>query len=260
MAIGVGTEAPNLPCFSDVILVRVSQVATTDLEVIPGVNLAIVSIFCKTLGHGDSFDEQPVVLGGGFGQARDGGFLGHCLSAGYHGVRLLEGDLSMVFLEILQADLKVKFSCPSNDVLTRLLNETLNHRVGLRQTFQPFNQLGQVSRVLRLNSHSHHGGHGELHHLHVVSLLEGGDGSGLHQELVNTNQTTNISSRHILNSLNTATHHEDGPLDRLLVQIFLLAGHKVRSHDSGLHTSSNLAREDTAESIESALVRGGDHL
>merc|ERR1719260_675359 len=113
--------------------------------------------------------------------------------------------------------------------------------------FSPSTNLGRC-RVLGLNSHSHDGGHGELHNLHVVSLFEGGDSTSLHQELVNTIQAADVSSRYILNGLNTATHHEDGPLDGLLVQIFLLAGNKVRSHDSGLHTGSNFAREDTAES------------
>ena len=49
-------------------------------------------------------------------------------------------------------------------------------------------------------------------------------------------------------------------LDGLLVQILLLAGDIVGSHDSGLHTSGNLSRENTTESIEPSLVRGGHHL
>ena len=49
-------------------------------------------------------------------------------------------------------------------------------------------------------------------------------------------------------------------LERLLVQILLLARDKVRSHDSGLHTSGDLPGEDTAESVEPALVRVGHHL
>ena len=39
---GVGAEAPDLPGLSDVILVLVSQVAGTDLEVVPGVDLALL--------------------------------------------------------------------------------------------------------------------------------------------------------------------------------------------------------------------------
>ena len=45
---GVGAEAPDLPGLSDVILVLVSQVAGTDLEVVPGVDLAL-------LKHGRNF-------------------------------------------------------------------------------------------------------------------------------------------------------------------------------------------------------------
>merc|ERR1712119_47538 len=138
--------------------------------------------------------------------------------------------------------------------------EAHNMKVRLGQTLKTFHKLGQVSGVLRLNGHTHDRGDGKLHDLHVVSLLEGGDGSCLDQELVNTNKTTDVSSWNILNSLNTASHHEDCTLDGLLVQILLLARNEVRSHDPGLHASGDLAREDTTESIKSALVRCGHHL
>ena len=55
----------------------------------------------------------------------------------------------------------------------------------------------------------------KLHLLHVVRLLEGGDGAGLDQELINTDETANVTSGHVLNGLNTASHHEDGPLKKV---------------------------------------------
>ena len=49
-------------------------------------------------------------------------------------------------------------------------------------------------------------------------------------------------------------------LDGLLVQVGLLSGDKVRSHDPRLLSSGNLAGEDTPECVEPALVGGGHHL
>ena len=49
-------------------------------------------------------------------------------------------------------------------------------------------------------------------------------------------------------------------LDGLLVEILLLAGDEVRSHDPALLSGGDLAGEDTAEGVESSLVRGRHHL
>jgi len=166
----------------------------------------------------------------------------------------------VVLLQVLQADLKVELTSASNDVLTGLLNHALHHGIGLGQTLKAFHELGKVSRVLGLNGHPDDRGHRELHLLHVVSLLQSGDGTGLDEELVNTNEAANVASGHILNGLNTASHHENGPLDGLLVEVSLLSRDKVRSHDPGLLSSGNLASEHTAEGVEPALVGGGHHL
>merc|ERR1719430_209361 len=166
----------------------------------------------------------------------------------------------MVFLQILEADLEMQLSGSSNDVLSRLLNDTLHHGVGLGKPLQPLHQLGKISRVLGLHGNSHNGGDGELHHLHVVRLLEGGQCTSLDQELINTNQTTDVTGGNIFNSLDTSSHHQDGPLDRLLVEVVLLAGNIVGSHDPALLPGGDLASEHTTESVEPSLVRGGDHL
>ena len=49
-------------------------------------------------------------------------------------------------------------------------------------------------------------------------------------------------------------------LDGLLVQVLLLAGDEVRSHDSALLSGGDLAREDTTEGVEPSLVGGRHHL
>jgi hypothetical protein len=51
-------------------------------------------------------------------------------------IGLLDGDLGVVFLQILEADLQMELTSAGNDVLARLLNEDLHHGVGLRQTLQ----------------------------------------------------------------------------------------------------------------------------
>merc|ERR1719454_619476 len=182
------------------------------------------------------------------------------LSVGNHGVGLLQGNTGVVLLQILEADLKMKLTSSSNDVLSRLLNHALHHGIGLGQTLQTFDQLGQISRVLGLDSNPDNRGDRELHLLHVVSLLEGGDGASLDEELINTDQATDVASRHVLNGFDTPAHHENGPLDGLLVQVGLLSGDKVGSHNPCLLSSGHLTREDTPESIESALIGCWHHL
>ena len=80
---------------------------------------------------------------------------------------------------------------------------------------ETLNKLGQIGGVLGLHSHTHNRGHRELHHLHVVSLLAGGDGTGLHKELVNTDQAADVTGGDILDGLDFAAHHKDGSLNNL---------------------------------------------
>ena len=54
-------------------------------------------------------------------------------------------------------------------------------------------QFGKIGGVLGFNSDTHDGRNGELHDTQVVCILESGDGTGLDQELINTNQTANVS-------------------------------------------------------------------
>merc|ERR1719454_2738869 len=182
------------------------------------------------------------------------------LSVGNHRIGLLQGNTGVVLLQILEADLKVKLTNSSDDVLSRLLNHALHHGIGLGQTLQTFDQLGQISRILGLDSNPDNRGDRELHLLHVVGLLKGGDGTSLDEELINTDQATDVASRHILNGFDTAAHHENGPLDGLLVQVGLLSGDKVGSHNPCLLSSGHLTREDTSKGVESALVRCRHHL
>eukprot|EP00042_Codosiga_hollandica_P038086 m.306022 g.306022 ORF g.306022 m.306022 type:complete len:541 (-) comp55303_c1_seq1:42-1664(-) len=147
-----------------------------------------------------------------------------------------------------------------NDVLTALLNDALHHGIGLGEALETLDQLGQIGGVLALDGDTHDGRHGELHDLQVVGVLEGGDGSGLDEELIDTDQTDNVAAGHILDGLGVATHHEHGALDGLEEEIVLLARDVVGAHDADLLAGGDGAGEDTAESVEAALVRGGHHL
>jgi len=74
----------------------------------------------------------------------------------------------------------VQFTSTSYDVLTRLLNDTLDHRIRLGQTLQTFYKLGQVSWVLGLHGNPHNRRHTELHYTHVVRILECCNGPSFH--------------------------------------------------------------------------------
>merc|ERR1711988_2084497 len=145
---GLRAEAPDLSGLSDVELVLVGEVTATDLEVVPGVDLTLVNVLSQTIGHGNGPHEKPVVLVWRLGQTHLARLLGDSLSVGHDGVGLLQRDLGVVLLKILEADLEMELTSSGNDVLSRLLNDTLDHGVRLGEPLQTLDQLGQISRVL----------------------------------------------------------------------------------------------------------------
>lgn len=93
-----------------------------------------------------------------------------------------------------------------------------------------------------------------------MGSVGGGEGSRLEEELINTDETDNVSSGAILEGLDLSSHHEDGTLDRLDEEIVLLSGNVVGSLDADLGSRLNGSGEDTTEGVETTLVRGGNHL
>ena len=172
----------------------------------------------------------------------------------------LEGNTGVVLLEILQADLQVQLSCTSNDVLTSLGGNAKNTRVGLGKTLQSFYELGEIVGVLDLDSSLNDGGDGELHDLHVVCDLGGGQSSRLEQELIDTDETDDVSGRAVLDGVDLSSHHENGSLDGLDEKILLFTGDVVGSLDADLWSGRDGTREDTSESVESTLVGCRYHL
>jgi hypothetical protein len=93
-----------------------------------------------------------------------------------------------------------------------------------------------------------------------VCSVDGGEGSRFEQELIDTDQTTNVSGWDILNRLDETTHHENGTLDSLDEQVVLLSWGVVRALDANLETRPNGTSKDTSEGVETTLIRGGYHL
>jgi len=257
---GVGTEAPNLTGISDIPAVVVSENTGTSLEVVLGADLARLNGEGDLLIHGLSSEVQTVVLVGRLGQGSHARLGSDGLTVGDDGVGNAERNTSVVLLEILKTDLQVELTSTGNDVLTGLADHGQDTGVGLGQTLETLDQLGQILGVLDLDGALHNGGDRELHDLHVVGGLVGGQGTGLEQELVNTDQTDNVTGGDILNGLDEATHHENSTLDGLDVQILLLAGGVVGTLDADLDTGLDGTGVDTTEGVETTLVGSGHHL
>ena len=125
----------------------------------------LVNIVSQAIGHGASLHEKTVVLVGRLGQASLVGLLGNSLSVGNDRVGFLQFNLGVIFLQILEANLQVELASAGNDVLARLLNNTLDHGIRLGQTLETLNKLGQLRWIFGLDGDTHNRGHGELHDL-----------------------------------------------------------------------------------------------
>lgn len=258
--VGVGTEAPNLTSIGDIPTVFVSKETGASLEIITRANLASLNVLGDLLTKRRGSDVQTVVLVGRLGQSDDAGIGTNGLTVLDDGVGDAERNTSVVLLEILQANLEVELTSTGNNVLTGVGDVGKDTRVGLGQTLETFDELGQIVGVLDLDGALDDGRDGELHDLHVVGSLAGGEGTRLEQELINTDQTQNVTGRDILNGLDETTHHEDGTLDGLDEQVLLAARGVVGALDADLQTRADGTREDTTESVETTLIRGRNHL
>lgn len=63
--------------------------------------------------------------------------------------------------------------------------------------------------------------------------------SGLEEELVNADETNDVTSRHVIDGVNLAAHHEDGTLDSLDEEIVLLARDVVGTLDTDLEAGAD---------------------
>lgn len=153
----------------------------------------------------------------------------------------------------------MQFTGTSNNVLTGFRDVGQDTRVRLGQPLQTLDQLGQVIGVLDLDSDLNDRGHGEFHNFQVVGSLGSGKGTRLEQELINTDQTADVTGWNIFNGLNVTTHHKNGSLNGLDEQILFPAGGVVRSLDADLKTRLDGTGEDTAKSVEATLIGSWHH-
>eukprot|EP01084_Bolivina_argentea_P053277 97799_1 len=258
-AAAVGAVAPDLAGLLDVPVVGVGEVAGAGLGVGVGAGglLGVLDVEGELLGEGSGSAEETVVLVGGLGEALLVGVLGDGLAEGDDGLGDLErGAVHEVVLEILQADLQVQLTGTGDDVLTGLLDGGQDEGIGLGQALEALDQLGQILGVLGLDGNTHDGADGVPHVLEGVGLLKlVGDGGGLDDVLVNTDQTTHVTAGKVIDGLLVAAHHEHDTLDGLLiVKVTLLAEGVVVTHDTALLAGADGTGEDTAEGEEATLV------
>jgi hypothetical protein len=256
----VGTEAPNLSGVSDIPAEVISHDTGTSLEIVTGRDLASLDGKRQLLVDGLGNHVETVVLVGGLGQGSHAGLAADGLTVLNDRVGDGERNTSVVVLKIVQANLEMQLTGTGNDVLTRVGSEGKDARVGLGETLETFDKLGQILGVLDLDGALHDRGDGELHDLEVVGSFQGSEGTRLEEELVNADKTNNVTSGHIVDGVDLATHHEDGTLDSLDEEIVLLSGDVVGALDTDLQTRSNGTGEDTTEGVETTLIGGGHHL
>jgi hypothetical protein len=257
---GVGTEAPNLTGIGNIPAVLVSKDTGTSLEVVTGADLARLDGEGDVLLNGLGSHVQTVVLVGRLGQSSHAGLGSDGLTVSNDGVGDTERNTSVVLLEILKTNLEVELTGTGNNVLARLVDHGQDTGVGLGETLETLDKLGQILGVLDLDGTLHNGGDGELHDLHVVGGLISGESTGLEQELIDTDQTDNVTGGDILDGLNEATHHENGTLDGLDEEILLAARDVVGTLDADLDTGLDGTGVDTTEGVETTLIGSGNHL
>src|SRR5690606_20859271 len=110
------------------------------------------------------------------------------------------------------------------------------------------------------HSNTHDRGDRVLHGDNRMSLFVIRKSTSLDQVLIDTHETTGVTTWNIRDLLNVTTHHNDSTLHLLDVKINFLAWNKVRAENANSGTSSNAAREHTTEGEETALIGSGNHL
>jgi hypothetical protein len=120
-ACGVWSKAPDLAGVVDVPAKVVSKVTATQLIISSGANLTFVNLVTELGSHRLSLHVKTVVLVRGLGETHPLGLFSDSLAEGHDRVALNDRDaLHEVLSKVLKADLKVKLTSSSNNVLTRL--------------------------------------------------------------------------------------------------------------------------------------------
>jgi len=86
----------------------------------------LINVLRKTVWHGLGFHVQPIMFVRRLRKAHSVRLLAHSFTVRDDRVRDLQWDARVVLLEVLQTDLEMQLTSSSNNVLTRLLNRTLD--------------------------------------------------------------------------------------------------------------------------------------
>jgi len=259
-SVGVWSIAPNLLGISLLPL----EILDEDLGFLLGLGLwsalSLLDQIREFIGKWESLHEKSVMLVWGLREAHLGGLLGNGLLVGDDRVSLLDLALCVLFFEILKADFDMELTATGNNVLTGLLSCADNEWIGLGKLLESLDELRKIGGVLDINGNSDNRGDGVFHDSDVVSILIGGDGSLLHEVLIDTNESASVTAWNFWDGFDLSSHHDDGSLDVLDVKIVLGSRDVVRSLNSNFLSGGNGTSENSTESVESSFIVGRDHL
>jgi hypothetical protein len=205
------------------------------------------------------FHEDPVMLVWRFGQTGHAGFFGNGFSVGDDWIGFDDWDLGVVFFQIFQADFQVQFTGTGDNLFSGVGEGDLDHWIGFGESFETFDEFWKLGWILWSDGDLDDWGDGESHNFHVMGLVVGGDGTSFDEVLIDSDETDDVTGWDRFDSFDVSTHHEDGSLDVLDVQIFFFAWFKVGTHNSGFHTGGDLSGEDSSKSVESTFIRSRYH-
>ena len=257
---GLRTEAPDLLGIIRIPFIVINKCSHSLSSVLLGSNLVILDSLSEFVTERRSSAEKSVMLVGRLGETNLTGFFNDSLFVGDDWVTLLDWALGVLLLEILEANLYVELTASGNNVFSRLFSCANNERIGLGELAETFNKFGEIRSILDLDGDTHDRGNRVLHDLDAVSLFVIRNGTLFHEVLINTDETDSVTAGDIGDSLDLSSHHEDGSLDVLDIEVVSGSRLVVGSHNSDLLTSLNGTGEDTTESVESSLIVGGHHL
>jgi len=256
----IRSERPDLLGISLVPAEIVAEGLLSFLGVILWSELSVVDEVSEFVSKRLSGDVKSVVLIGRLGQADLAGGGRDGFLVGDEWVGDLDFAVSVFLLEIVQANFDVELTATGNNVLAVFFSGGEDERVRLGELLETFNELWQVGGVLWLDGDSDDRGDGVFHDSDTVGVFVVGDGTGLKEVLIDTEETDGVTARDIRDVLDGSAHHEDSSLDGLFEKIVLLAWDVVRSHNSDLLAGVNGTTEDSTESEESTLIGGWHHL
>lgn len=254
------SEAPDSLGFFLVPFELFVQSLGSELGVVLWSDVTLFDQVGETFLEGLGGTVESVVLVGRLGETDLVGNVGDGFLVGNDGVGLLDFAVSVFLLQVVQADFDVEFTATGNDVLAGLFVDDEDEGIRLGELVKTVDQLGEILGVLGLNGDSDDWRDGVLHNSDVVGIVVIGDGTGLDEVLIDTDQTDGVTAWDVGDVFDGSAHHEDGSLDGLDVQVVLLAGLVVGAHNSDLLAGEDGSGEDSTESEETTLIGGGDHL